>query len=755
MASDMTGPGPAWRFASGVVTHAIDGTLFVTAETGSGIFDGPAAVRVAELLDGVRSEAEIIRTAAGDIDADIDAESVARVLRRLRRGGYVVARTPPGDEATAYVEGLDARWAPGEGGIRPSRVAIMPLGPEQAALRIADATRAVGCSVRLLDPAAGPDCDLLVVVVEDYLDPRLAAVNRLMLATARPWLVVKPYGGEAWIGPRFVPGETGCWMCLSARLAGNRAIERFIAARTDATSAARPSSGVLPGTDGMVAAMVVADILATTAGSTPLTGRLRTVTLTDFTITHHPLTRLAHCPMCGDPASARRPVHGLGGPERSRPWTHRVLSPGDVDTLLRDQIGPYLGVVSKLSTAEGGTDASGYTCLAIHDFPMLRQTVPGLRRSVAARSSGRGRTLVEARAAAVCEAMERYCGAWIEGTPTIRSSWDRLDRRAIHPAEVLLFSDAQYAGRSAWNADPVNALQHVPEVFDEAREVDFSHAWSLTREEPILVPAGLVWYGHPDLRTHPYAMTDSNGCAAGGSLSEATLHALCEIYERDAVAIWWYNRLSRPAVDLEGLDDPHAHAVIEACRRAGRSAWVLDITTDLGMPAYAAVSCDGDDGGRVLFGFGAHPDGRRAIRRALAEMDQLRPMVSGSDVNSPSRYAAHDPATLRWLRVVTCADEPWLRPAGTVAPRDQPVPDAIGDVIGGFVDELAKSGIETVLVDQSRPDIGIAVARVIAPGMRHFWRRTAPGRLFDAPVALGWRPDRTPEADLNPYSIFI
>jgi ribosomal protein S12 methylthiotransferase accessory factor len=754
----MTVTTPAWRFATGVVTHVIDGTLFVTAETGSGIFEGPAAVRVADLLDGVRSEDEITRAAA-----DVDAEAVAQVLRRLRRGGYIVARTPPDDDAAAYVEGLAARGAPGEIGIRPSRIEIMPLGSEDAAVRIADAVEAIGCSARLVDPDATPDCDLLVVVAEDYLDPRLATINGLMLATARPWLVVKPYGGEAWIGPRFVPGETGCWMCLSARLSGNRTIERFIAQRTDGASAARPSSGVLPGIDGMVAAMVVADILATapagsaavesaTAGPTPLTGRLRTVTLTDFTITHHPLTRLPHCPMCGDRASARRPAEGLRGPERSRPWTHRALTPDDIDTLLRDQIGPYLGVVSKLTTADRRTDGSGYTCLATHDFPMIRHTVSGLRRSVAARSSGRGTTLPEARATALCEAMERYCGAWVDGTPTVRSSWDRLDRRAIHPAEVLLFSDAQYVGRAAWNADPVNALHHVPEVFDEAYEVDFSHAWSLTRKEPVLVPAGLVWYGHPDLRTHPYAMTDSNGCAAGGNLPEATLHALCEIYERDAVAIWWYNRLRRPSVDLGDLDDPHARAVIEACHRAGRSAWVLDITTDLGMPTYAAVSCDGDDGGRVLFGFGAHPDGRRAIRRALAEMDQLQPLVSGDNT---ARYAAHDPATLRWLGVVTCADEPWLRPAGTVAPRDQPVPDAIGDVIGGYVGELARAGIETVLVDQSRPDIGIAVARVLAPGMRHFWRRTAPGRLYDVPVALGWRPDRTPEADLNPYSVFI
>jgi ribosomal protein S12 methylthiotransferase accessory factor len=39
---------------------------------------------------------------------------------------------------------------------------------------------------------------------------------------------------------------------------------------------------------------------------------------------------------------------------------------------------------------------------------------------------------------------------------------------------------------------------------------------------------------------------------------------------------------------------------------------------------------------------------------------------------------------------------------------------------------------------------------VIVPGMRHFYRRFAPGRLYDVPVKLGWRDRATPESELNP-----
>jgi len=40
---------------------------------------------------------------------------------------------------------------------------------------------------------------------------------------------------------------------------------------------------------------------------------------------------------------------------------------------------------------------------------------------------------------------------------------------------------------------------------------------------------------------------------------------------------------------------------------------------------------------------------------------------------------------------------------------------------------------------------------VIVPGMRHFYRRFAPGRLYDVPVKVGFRDSPIPESELNPY----
>ena len=68
---------------------------------------------------------------------------------------------------------------------------------------------------------------------------------------------------------------------------------------------------------------------------------------------------------------------------------------------------------------------------------------------------------------------------------------------------------------------------------------------------------------------------------------------------------------------------------------------------------------------------------------------------------------------------------------------------------------LEAKGLEVLVLDQTRPDIGLAVVRVIVPGLRHFWARFAPGRLYDVPLELGWVPRRLREDELNPVAMFL
>jgi oxazoline/thiazoline synthase len=67
---------------------------------------------------------------------------------------------------------------------------------------------------------------------------------------------------------------------------------------------------------------------------------------------------------------------------------------------------------------------------------------------------------------------------------------------------------------------------------------------------------------------------------------------------------------------------------------------------------------------------------------------------------------------------------------------------------------LAKSrGIEVLVLDQTRPDVGFPVVRVVAPGLRHFWARFGPGRLYDVPVREGWLSQSLDEGEMNPFVV--
>ena len=118
--------------------------------------------------------------------------------------------------------------------------------------------------------------------------------------------------------------------------------------------------------------------------------------------------------------------------------------------------------------------------------------------------------------------------------------------------------------------------------------------------------------------------TDSNGCAAGNTREEAIVQGFLELVERDAYAIWWYNRLQRPAVDLGAFDDAYIRDIQTQFTDFGRKIWVLDITSDLGVPTYVAMMHWMQDGKENMeFGSGSHFDRRIALLRSLTELSQF------------------------------------------------------------------------------------------------------------------------------------
>ena len=67
---------------------------------------------------------------------------------------------------------------------------------------------------------------------------------------------------------------------------------------------------------------------------------------------------------------------------------------------------------------------------------------------------------------------------------------------------------------------------------------------------------------------------------------------------------------------------------------------------------------------------------------------------------------------------------------------------------------VERKGLEVLVLDQTRPDIELPVFKVVVPGLRHFWPRFAPGRLYEVPAELGWLSSPLTEEELNPIPVF-
>ena len=60
-----------------------------------------------------------------------------------------------------------------------------------------------------------------------------------------------------------------------------------------------------------------------------------------------------------------------------------------------------------------------------------------------------------------------------------------------------------------------------------------------------------------------------------------------------------------------------------------------------------------------------------------------------------------------------------------------------------------QAGVDFLVLDQTRPAIEAPLVRVIVPGLRHFYRGFAPGRVYNVPVNLRWCDRPLSEHELN------
>ncbi|OMI87515.1 hypothetical protein BSZ07_25165 [Streptomyces sp. M1013] len=724
---------------------------YVVSERGIVAFEDDRVEVVAPLLDGTRDFRTLVADAAPRCSAIDVALAIGRLSEAELLDGVPGPATVPGPDALrgaaaepAPVAGAAAAYwelAGVPGPLNSLTVRVEALGGADA--RAAARTCAASGLTVTDDPA---QAGLTLVVCDDYLDPALRALDERQRAAGRPWLLAKPHGTTPWVGPVFRPGESACWQCLAHRMAGHRTTEAHLRARLGRAVPHPPAE--TPASLLLGHQLAVAEGLKWLAGHRyPGQDGVLTFDTIGFTSRLHPLRARPQCPGCGDPTlvarQVLRPVTAVSRPKAERTGNgHRAVSAEHTLRAYEHLISPITGVVKAVERDPRGP-AEFNSFRAGHNQAHGAHGLTGAAARLRSESGGKGMTELDARVGALCESLERHSGTFQGGESVVRASWHQVADRAVHPADCLLHHPRQGVA-----------------PFDESAPVDWTPVWSLTAGEHRLLPTALLYYDAPRTPGLGGVRADSNGNAGGTSLEDAVVQGFLELVERDAVALWWYNRTRQAGVDLDSFREPWIDRIRAVHAGLGREVWALDVTSDFGIPAFAAITRrTGGATEDILFGFGAHFDPSVALCRALAEMNQMMPAVVSAGPGGTG-YGCPDERLTHWWATATVAGHPYLLPDPATAPRARsdyrytPRADLLDDVTAVRA-AVAERGMELLVLDQTRPDVGLPVVKTIVPGMRHFWARFAPGRLYDVPVALGRLAEPTPYERLNPVPMFL
>jgi len=728
--------------------------VFLLSENHSYLLNGRLYQQLVPLINGQHTVDDI----AALMQGQASAPEVYYALMLMEQKGYLIEDD---DELpttiAAFCEMLNVETTEAKSRLQTTQVAVSAVGAITLEPFIA--------KLKSFNIQVAAEGEIEIILTDDYLQEGLETINQKALHSQRPWMLVKPVGTMLWIGPLFRPGKTGCWECLAQRLRANRPVELFVQRRKGISTPFPTSIAGLPFTLEAGFDLAATEMVKWIIQGNPekREGTLVTLDTLSLETQHHILTQRPQCPCCGRPQAPTAKPLPMGLESRRKIFTadggHRSVSPEETLKKHEHHISPITGVVRALMPVAPTGNGLTPIYIAGHNFATMFDELYFLRENVRGRSAGKGKTAIQSKASGFCEAIERYSGVFQGDEIRQTGRYQTLGDAAIHPNVCMNFSEAQYQTRHEWNARCA-FFQKVPEPFDEEREIEWTPLWSLTHNTFKYLPTAYCYYAYPK-PPKPDCWANSNGSAAGNSKEEAILQGFMEIVERDSVAVWWYNRIKRPAVDLDRFDDPYFQAIKAYYHTLHRELWVLDISSDFNIPVFAAISSRTDKAIEdIIFGFGAHFDPKIALLRAITEVHQSLPAVSSVAADGTTQYPPDDQEASDWWKTATLDNQPYLVPdeqavAKVSSDYPQQWSEDLRDDVINCIELAEKQGLEVLVLDQTRPDITLNVVKVVIPGMRHFWKRFGPGRLYDVPVKMGWLPAPLTENQLNPIPIFV
>jgi ribosomal protein S12 methylthiotransferase accessory factor len=363
-------------------------------------------------------------------------------------------------------------------------------------------------------------------------------------------------------------------------------------------------------------------------------------------------------------------------PEQTISWVRESLAGLNMDVLAR---------TVRIDT--GRLDIPVYISLCGEDATRFTGTK---------KQMGKGATPEQSEASALMELIERFSFfSFIHQFqfPTLR--YRDLDGFAVSAADLK---------KSVY--DTQTPVEFCMRFLDEL-PLRWVRGWNLTLGKEQWVP--IDWF---------YTINEYNGPAAGNTVEEAILQALCEVVERHVGSIISNDMLVTPEIDADSLRDPAAIELVEKFRTKGIKLFLRDFSLDTGIPTVGALAYDPStfpERSEIVFTAGTTSNPEKSLCRALTEIAQLAGDFENRTSYRPTlpKYASLEEADFM------------MKSNGKVSIRDLPNldDDNMRVEIERCTAALAKIGLQVLVVNVTHPELQVPVVYTIVPGA-HFLDHT-------------------------------
>lgn len=602
-------------------------------------------------------------------------------------------------------------------------------------------------------------CKLHLLLTPDYLAPAVITVGEALNQSGVTWLLARPVGSSILTGPLFSSTASSCLQCLIYRLKSNHFISSFDESGDEPHI--RPQKHLVQISDesslnelGTYLIRSYLERFADTGKLIELESSIIEYRADNLSSSRHYIIKQPNCAACKNvlvpiafEAEGVAPANcHLEG--ETNPWLLSVL---------HQWLSPSTGIISNLVRHPSNLkEDTFYVYIAFPDRSTIKfgEKQPFQFEHVSS-TYGTAPTAREAKTKSVAEALERYSICHYGDEPSLLCTEAELGELSVSPILLMGYSESQYASRNMWNSRGYETY-FVPEPYASDTAVQWTKTRSLISHKEIYVPTGLCYLNF-DGHGKRFFRACSNGCAAGETIEDATVRAFLELVERDSASIWWYNKIPRPALDLKSFQNEFVDLAQEWVGRLARELWVLDITSDFGIPTLIAISrsVSGKEE-RIVFGLGCDFDVIVALQKSLTELLQ---MLTGIEHLWNTKRALIPHYIENWLRTELIQTQPYLAPAmGRLMKKcDFRSCDirTSGNPLSFALSTLKSFQMDALFINLTRPELGVPVVRLFIPGLCHFWPRFRHKRLYTVPHKMGWQSHTTLEEELNHHSPFL